>query len=260
MKLFYLVIFLLTAQFVFAQDNYEIQVYGAETLEKRTTIFELHSNFTFNGEKNIIDGVRPSHHALHETIEITHGFTDNFEIGFYIFTNYTAPYGYQYVGSHIRPRIAAPEKWKLPVGLSLSGEIGFQKQEYAADTWSVELRPIIDKQWNKFYVSFNPTLGISLKGANQHSAPSFEPNIKASYNFFKNASLGIEYYGSMGPLNQFDKLPEQNHALFLVYDMLNNENWELNGGPGFGLTDATDKLVFKILAGRKIKWHKKSAR
>ncbi|MDE3143066.1 MAG: hypothetical protein KGL19_02855 [Bacteroidota bacterium] len=253
-------LFLFSSQIVFSQDNYEIQVYGAETQAKGTSIFELHSNYTFNGEKNMIDGVIPSNHALHETIEITQGITDNFEIGFYLFTNYTSEYGYKVIGSHIRPRIAAPEKWKLPVGLSMSAEIGYQDQSYSPDTWSVELRPIIDKQWKKLYVSVNPTLGISLKGINQYAAPSFEPNIKAAYTFFKNANLGFEYYGSMGPINQFDKLPQQNHALFLAYDMLNNDNWELNIGPGFGLTNATDKFVFKVLAGRKIVWHKKSAR
>ena len=67
---------------LFAQDNYEIQVYGSPTQDKGSTIFELHSNFTFSGEKSVIDGVRPTYHALHETVEITQGISDNFEIGF----------------------------------------------------------------------------------------------------------------------------------------------------------------------------------
>lgn len=254
------ILFLFSSQIIFSQDNYEIEVYGSETQAKGSAIFELHSNYTFNGEKNLINSVRPSNHSLHETVEITQGITDNFEIGFYLFTNYTSGYGYKIVGSHIRPRIAAPEKWKLPVGLSLSAEFGYQSQDYSTDTWNLELRPIIDKQWNKFYLCFNPTLGISIAGIEKPTAPVFEPNIKASYSFFKNASLGFEYYGEMGPLNQFERLPQQNHALYFVYDLLNNNNWELNIGPGFGLTDVTDKFVFKVIAGRKIVWHKKSAR
>jgi len=253
-------IFLFSSQIIFSQDNYEIQVYGVETQAKGSAIFELHSNYIFIGEKNMIDGVIPSNHALHETLEITQGITDNFEIGFYLFTNYISQYGYKIIGSHIRPRIAAPEKWKLPFGLSLSAEIGYQDQAYSPDTWNVELRPIIDKQWAKLYVSFNPAFGISLKGINQNAAPSFEPNIKAGYTFLKNTNLGFEYYGSMGAINMFDKLPQQSHTIFLVYDLLNNNNWELNMGPGFGLTNVTDKFVFKVIAGRKIVWHKKGAR
>jgi hypothetical protein len=63
-------------------------------------------------------------------------------------------------------------------------------------------------------------------------------------------SLGTEYYGDLGPLNQFDKLPEQNHALFLVADLFLDPKWEINFGPGFGLTDATDGFVMKLILGR----------
>jgi hypothetical protein len=93
-----------------AQDNYEIQVYSSPTQTKVTTMFELHSNYTFDSQQNVIDGVCPGNHALHETLEITQGIAENFEIGFYFFTNYTNGYGYRYVGSHIRPRVSIPEK------------------------------------------------------------------------------------------------------------------------------------------------------
>jgi len=39
---------------------------------------------TFEGSKTAVDGVRADEHALHETIEITQGFTPWFETGFYI--------------------------------------------------------------------------------------------------------------------------------------------------------------------------------
>src|SRR5262245_12276924 len=70
-----------------AQDNYEIQVYGADTVEPASTMVEVHSNFTVEGSKTVEDGVAPTHHAVHETIEITQGFTPWFETGFYIFTS-----------------------------------------------------------------------------------------------------------------------------------------------------------------------------
>jgi hypothetical protein len=58
------------------QDNYEIQVYSYDTVEPGHRMVELHSNFTIDGSKTVVDGVLPSNHAQHETIEITHGFTD----------------------------------------------------------------------------------------------------------------------------------------------------------------------------------------
>src|SRR5450631_734896 len=85
------------------QNNYEIQVYASPTQAVHTTMFELHSNYTFNGSTQIVDGVIPSNHSLHETLEITTGITPIFETGVYLFTNYTPGYGYQIVGTHIRP-------------------------------------------------------------------------------------------------------------------------------------------------------------
>src|SRR6202158_3350130 len=65
-----------------AQDNYEIQVYGYDQVEPRHTMVELHSNFTFQGSKTMEDGLLPTNHQWHETIEITHGLTEWFETGF----------------------------------------------------------------------------------------------------------------------------------------------------------------------------------
>ena len=110
---------LLLARVATAQDNYEIQVYSFDLVPPHHTMVELHSNFTFEGSKEIQDGVRPTNHALHETIEITHGFTPWFETGFYIFTSARSGDGWDWVGDHIRPRFSVPESWHWPVGLSI---------------------------------------------------------------------------------------------------------------------------------------------
>ena len=73
---------------VVAQDNYEIQVYGAETVAPGNTMVELHSNFTLNGSRAApgsryaADGTFPTNHAEHETVEITHGINNWSEVGF----------------------------------------------------------------------------------------------------------------------------------------------------------------------------------
>jgi hypothetical protein len=249
-------IFIMLPSVMYAQNNYEIQVYASPTQAPGSTIFELHSNYTFNGSTQIVNGVLPSNHSLHETVEITTGITPVFETGVYLFTNYTPSYGYQIVGAHLRPRVMAPADWNIPFGLSLSMEIGYQKPAYADDEWSLEIRPIIDKQWGNFYASFNPTFGIALKSQYNNSVPTFEPNVKLYYAVFKNAGFGVEYYGDLGPVTSFDQGPQQNHALFLAYDLLNNAKWELNIGAGFGLTPATDPFILKVITGRRVKWKK----
>jgi len=234
-----------------AQDNYEIQVYGSETVEKGHTMLELHSNFTGDGTKVISDGMLPTNHAIHETIEITHGWTACFETGFYFFNSIGSDGRTAYVGSHLRPRIAAPESWKLPVGLSLSTEFGFQKAAFAGSTFNLEIRPIIDKKWGGFYASFNPTLGKSFAGLDSDKGYVFEPNLKTSYDLSKVVALGFEYYGSTGVAFNSPPIAQQEHALYIATDLNFSADWEFNAGYGFGLTNATDGQIFKVIIGRR---------
>ncbi len=168
-----------------AQDNYEIQVYGADTVPPGSTMVELHSNFTAQGSKTLEDGVLSTNHAQHETLEITQGFNRWFEIGFYVFTSIQPDGGWQWVGDHIRPRVRIPESWHWPVGVSLSNEFGDQRRDFSPDTWTWEIRPIVDKKIGRWYLSFNPTLERSLHGENVNRGVEFSPNAKVSFDFTK---------------------------------------------------------------------------
>ena len=234
---------------MFAQENYEIQVYPYETVAPHNTMVELHSNFTIDGSKTIENGLLPNNHALHETIEITRGINDWFEVGFYIFTYERSGFGVQWVGDHIRPRLRVPAKWKWPVGLSLSNEIGYQRRKFSADTWTWEMRPIIDRQLGRWYFSFNPTFDKSFHGASVRDGFVFSPNFKASYDFTKKVSGGIEYYGSLGPATEFLPLSEQEHQIFPTIDLNVSPKWEINFGLGVGVTRATHHLIAKMILG-----------
>jgi len=232
-----------------AQENYEIQVYPYETVEPGHTMIELHSNFTFQGSTTAQGGVLPTNHQLHETIEVTRGFNDWFEVGFYFFTSSARGQGVGWVGDHIRPRVRIPPKWKWPVGVSISNEIGYQRARYSADTWTWEIRPIVDKRIGRWYLSFNPTLERSLHGEAVSQGFVFSPNVKASYDFTKTVTGGIEYYGSLGPITGFDPLSQQQHQLFPAIDLNLSPRWEVNVGVGVGLTRSTDHLIAKAILG-----------
>ena len=179
-------------------------MYGYELVDPGHTMVELHSNFTIDGSKETVDGVYPTNHAEHETVEITHGFNDWFECGFYIFTSITEGQGWQWVGDHIRPRVAVPKKWHWPVGVSISNELGYQRRQYSPDTWTWEIRPIVDQKVGRWYWSLNPTLDRSFHGENVHQGVVFSPNAKFSYDLTRKVAAGLEYYGSVGPVTGFD--------------------------------------------------------
>lgn len=232
-----------------AQDNYEIQVYGVDTVAPHHTMVELHSNFTFDGSKTFADGLNPTNHALHETVEITHGWNDWFETGFYIFTSERSGDGIDWVGDHIRPRARVPEKWHWPVGVSLSAEFGYQRRRFSADTWTLEIRPIIDKTMGKWYLSFNPTLDRSFHGPGVNQGLVFSPNFKFSYDLTPKIAAGLEYYGSLGPITGFDPVSQQQQQIFPAIDLNIAPQWEINFGLGVGLTGATDHLIGKMILG-----------
>jgi hypothetical protein len=248
-SVFFNFIFLFSCCVCAAQDNYEIQVYGSETVAKYNTMVELHSNFTFDGQKQTENGVLPTNHILHETVEITHGFTDFFEVGFYFFNAIGDDKRTTYVGSHIRPRVMVPKSWHWPVGVSLSMEGGYQKRNYSEDDWSLEIRPIVDKQMGKLYVSLNPTFDKSFHGVNKNEGYVFSPNVKAAYNITKVVAAGFEYYGSIGPLNNFPPVQSQQQQLFIALDLDWSPDWEFNCGYGWGFTHSTDNAIFKVILG-----------
>ena len=243
-----------------AQDNYEIQVYGSEMDPPGTTTLELHSNFTAEGRTTSREGVVPTNHAMHETLEVAHGFSDWFETGIYIFSTIQPDGGWQFVGSHIRPRITAPERWHWPIGLSLGQEAGYQRRPFSENTWTYELQPIIDKKIGPWYLAFNPTFDRTLHGADVHLGWEFSPNAKVSYDFTKKIAGGLEYYGSLGPATEFFPLRRQYHQFFPSIDLDVSPKWELNFGVGFEPNHASDRLIVKCIIGRRFTWGGKHER
>ncbi len=231
-----------------AQEAYEIQVYSAPVMTKNATMFELHSNISPSGPKNETDFKNP----LHETVEITTGITDNFELGFYFFTR-IGDGTFKYIGSHIRPRITVPESWNWNVGASLSVEVGFVKDPYSnVKDWDYEIRPIIDKTVNKNYISLNPT----FEGSFTTKEISFSPNVKYSFAMNPAYSLGFEYYGSLGKPFSWERNNLQTHQIYLVTDLFLNPKFEFNFGVGHGFTGSSDMWNIKLILGQRVNWKK----
>lgn len=241
-----------------AQANYEIQVYGADMLPADNLMVELHSNFTVEGQTDTIDGVYPTNHQEHETLELTEGINGWSEVGFYVFTSEQHGHGVQWVGDHIRPRIRVPESWDWPVGVSLSTEVGYQRAVYSPDTWTWEIRPIIDKAVGRWYFAVNPALERTWHGPDVNQGLGFAPSLKISYDFTRVVSGGLEYYADYGRLGAFASPHNQQQQIFAVTDLNVSPLWEINLGIGVGATAATDHLIVKGILGRRFDWGRRS--
>ena len=241
-----------------AQGNYEIQVYGSETVLPRTTMFEVHSNFTAAGHKAMPDGVAATNHAEHETLEITQGINAWSEVGFYVFTSEQSGLGVQWVGDHIRPRVRVPDSWHWPVGASLSMEAGYQRARFSPDTWTWEIRPIVDKQAGRWYWTINPAFERAWHGPGVALGMDFAPNVKVSYDFTKKITGGLEYYADYGSITNIASFHDQQQQFFPAIDLNVSPDWEFNFGVGIGPTAATDRWIVKGIIGRHFDWgHKR---
>jgi hypothetical protein len=155
------------------------------------------------------------------------------------------------VGDHIRPRVRVPEQWRWPVGASISLEFGYQRAQYSQDTWTLEIRLVIDKQIGHWYLSFNPTLDRSFHCPGVPQGVSFSPNFKAGYDFTKKVNMKFEYYGALGPVTGFDPLRDQEQQIIPCVDLNFSPNREFNAGVGVGVTHSADHLLVKIILGRR---------
>ncbi|HTR77777.1 MAG TPA: hypothetical protein VMH39_06690 [Gemmatimonadaceae bacterium] len=235
-----------------AGDRYEIEVYGAATVAPGRWMLELHSNYVADGFTYSVDGTIPDEHALHETLELTRGLTDWAELGGYVFTSQSPGRGWSAAGYSVRPRLRVPERWAWPVGVSLSQEVAWFKSEYSANAWTYELRPIIDKQIERWYLALNPTLERALRGPDASKGFILSPSADLGFDVTAAVNLSLEYYASLGRLAHPLPPVSREQQLFYAVNLNLSPRYELNAGYGRGLDRAAEKSMIKLILGRRL--------
>ena len=77
-----------------------------------------------------------------------------FAIGFMFLHAWVTGYSPQFAGWRILPHLYAPESWRLPVRLGFVAEFSFQKTRYEGNSRRIELRPIIDRDFQHWQTVF----------------------------------------------------------------------------------------------------------
>jgi len=174
---------------------------------------ELHSNFTVKGSSRSRTGSILPQHQWHETLEITHGFTDWFETVLVRVLERRAGQGWQWVGDHIPA--SHPEKWKWPVGLSLSTEIqGYQlfERRFLGRHLDLGNRPIIDRN-SQVVLVVQPSFDRSFHGPSVQQRPRVLAELQGELRLHPKVSGGLEYYGALAPVTGFDPLRDQQQQI-----------------------------------------------
>ncbi|MBS0517651.1 MAG: hypothetical protein JSR90_03105 [Proteobacteria bacterium] len=240
------------AQFLSASAHAvdEIQVYNAEIAPVHTFTLQQHFNYVWKGSTTPdFDGGIASNHTLNGTPELAYGVTDWYEIGLY------APFTVDTTGTFIpggiklRHLFVSPHAEERNLFYGLNIELSYQTPRFSQSPFGLELRPILgvrDKGW-EFIV--NPIIDASF-GAD--GAAEFAPAVRLARSVARDVMIGAEYYGNLGPIGNFstaDTPPQQQHTLFGVIDF-QAFGFDIDSGIGFGLTNASDAIVAKLIIDR----------
>jgi len=233
-----------------AQGNFEIQVYGSETVAPGTTIFELHSNSAIQGTTRREDGVLPTQHAVHETLEITR--LDLVVRDWLLHLHECPDVGTRPGATGGWATTSARASASRRNGTCLWGLVFRSRSAISsASSHPTPGRSRSVRSLTRWYFAINPAFEQSLEGPGTKTGIEFTPAAKVSYDLTKTVSLGVEHYGTLGPVGNFPPASRQQQQLYGVVDLNVDLRWEINFGVGGSLTRATDGLIIKMILGRR---------
>jgi len=230
--------------YAFSQDSFEVQVYESDIVPVGHYELDMHNIFVAKGNSEWEGTVAPSNHQEHLAFEFTRGMTDYFELGSYLLVAHRPDGTTEFAGFRLRPRVKAPDAWDVPVGLSLSAEIGFPQLEYEPNHVTLEIRPIIDKTVGRWKFDINPIVTFAFNGPEADQGMGLEPEGMIAYDVIQDQlRLMLEYYTALGPAHHPFPTQQQVHLLYPKIEYAFSEFFIVNAGFGRGLTDASDSLT-----------------
>ena len=162
-----------------AQDNYEIQVYGSETVAPERTMVELHTNFTFSGCKGLRraglpDAARAARNTWRSPTAGIAGLRPVC-ICSRVIVHLRLPMGRR---PHPSPRASTDD---LELARGRKPLDGGWLSTVALQPGYMDVGDPADHRqgaW-KWYLAFNPTLDRSFHGPSVSQGVTFSPNFKA---------------------------------------------------------------------------------
>ncbi len=222
-----------------AQDPFEIHIYEYEPMGWGEYSLEAHVNFDPQVSNQ-----------THLTFEPTIGIAPAFAVGFMELNAWQPGSSPQYAGWRVLPHFYAPESWNLPVKLGFVAEFSFQTATYEENTRRAELRPIIDKEFYKWEVVFNPVFERALHGPGTRRGWNFEPAALLRWKHDK-FSPSLEYYGEIESINVVPRGQPEVHQLFVGGDWQVQPKFLINLGLGFDLGSNGPGIILKS----RFEWH-----
>jgi hypothetical protein len=110
--------------------------------------------------------------------------------------------------------------------------------------WNIEVIPILGYRADRWHFVANPGIERPVSGTSKSIA--VQPAAKIAYRAFERNSFGLEYYVDAGPLRHLSPRRDQSRVLYVAWDGKIGKS-DVNIGVGRGLTDSSDRWVFKTI-------------
>ena len=252
-----LAILCLVSLSVFAALPDEIQVYHGEISEVGEISVDVHLNYSMKGISTPdFQSERVTNHAFRLTPEFNYGLGKTVEIGLYIPTIYTPTYGYESAGYKFRAKwLPYQQKNDDLFSAGINVEFGVLRTGMEQTSRKVEYRFILAKEWSRWELAMNPMVTTNISEAYSRT-PEFGYSLQILKKTFGNISkVGLEYYQSIGPYNNFLPSNQQAKTLFFVMNFEPQvgwfHDWDFHWGVGRGWNSA-DPWIVKMIVSPKL--------
>ena len=223
----------------------EIQVYTGDVAAPGTFNLTWHNNYTPDGIKTPdFPAGLADNRSLSGVTEWAYGVTPWFEAGLYLpLYAISSNRGAQLNGFKLRTLFVNPDNATSNFYYGVNFEFSYNSRHWDENRLTGEVRPILGYRMGAWSLTFNPILDNSYKG---FSRLDFAPATRLDYAVNPAWTVALEEYDDFGELRGFQPAAQQSHQLFAVIDHAIGK-LSVEAGAGFGLTDATDRLTFKLI-------------
>jgi hypothetical protein len=227
-----------------AQDPFEIHIYEYEPMPRGAYSLEAHLNFYPQGTSARDGALVPSDNQTHLTLEPTIGHAVPFAVGFMFLSAWEPDNSRQFACWRVLPHFYAPEDWHLPFRLGFVSGFSFQNTRYEENSRRVELRPILDREFQRWQVAFNPVFERALDGPGTQHGSNFEPAALLRWKR-ERFSSSLEYYGEVESITARPYAQSETHQIFLGGHWDPRPKFSINMGVGLDLTSRGPGVVLR---------------
>ena len=227
-----------------AQDPFELEVYTPAVAAPGEWELGINTNYVADGRTTFDGLLAPTDRQGRLSVELTHGITRSWELALYGLAAARPGAGAELAGWRLRTRVQAPEGWRLPVQLGINLEVEHTHRAYAERENAVEVVPVIGWSRGPLALAINAPFEHAV-GGGAMAGWEFEPSARADVTLSRALTLTTEYFTSLGELGNLDSPQDQRHLLFPGVKLHLGEDIEWNMAIGFGLTNASDRMILK---------------